>query len=84
MIAESGGLVFLQFDNFTRRICFPLEVVDDGLVEDTETLTIDLVFSSLFPAPSGVRLNPNVTTVQILDNDGTQVVCCVKFIRTKR
>ena len=69
-IAESDGLVFLTFDDENRRQCFFLEITDDGLVEDTESLTIDLVFSSFLSSPSGVLLDPNVTTVQILDNDG--------------
>ena len=53
-IDERFGSVFLTFGDENRRQCFLLEISDDALVEDTETLTIDLVFSSLFPAPSPV------------------------------
>ena len=68
-IAERNGLVFLQYDSSNRRSCFPLEINDDEVFENTESFTIDLVFSSYFLVPSRVILSPNVTTFQILDND---------------
>ena len=69
-IAESDFSAFLQFNDMNRRQCATLMIVNDEALENTESLTIDLVFSSLFTPPSGVILDPNVTTVVILDDDG--------------
>ena len=68
-IAEQDFSTFLQFNNMNRRQCATLMIVNDEALENTESLTIDLVFSSLFTPPSGVILDPNVTTVEIVDND---------------
>ena len=56
-IAEVDEMIFLLFDDISRRSCFPLLITDDGLVEDIETFTIDLVFSSFFSIPSNVVLS---------------------------
>ena len=69
-IAEQDFFIFLQFDDMNRRLCATLMIVNDDALENTESLTIDLVFSSLVTPPSGVILDPNVTTVEIVDNDG--------------
>ena len=52
-------------------------IVNDSALENTESLTIDLVFSSLFTPPSLVVLDPNVTTVVILDDDGKSMTTCI-------
>ena len=45
-------------------------IIDDDVAESPESLSIELVYSPFLPPPSGVILDPNVTTVEILDNDG--------------
>ena len=69
-IAEQDFSTFLQFNNMDRRQCVPLMIVNDDALENTESLTIDLVFSSFFTPPFRVVLDPNVTTVEIVDDDG--------------
>ena len=69
-IAEQDFSTFLQFGDMNRRQCATLMIVNDSALENTESLTIDLVFSSLFTPPSRFILDPNVTTVEIVDNDG--------------
>ena len=76
-IAEVDQLIFLLIDDKSRRNCFPLQITDDGLVEDIETFTIDLVFSSLLPLPSNVVLEPNVTTVEISGKQHRCALCTV-------
>ena len=69
MIADSDPQrLVLRFDNIFRVSCFQFQIFDDGLTEDTESLTIDLVYSSVFPPPPGVTvvLRPNVITVEIV------------------
>ena len=47
--------------------CVSFVIVDNNLVEDSETFTIT------FDLPQGVILgNPATSTVTIIDNDGTQ------------
>lgn len=65
--------MFLFFDNENRRDCFNLSITDDTRAENTEQLTIQLDTLPDTPLPSGVLLNPNVATVEILANDGMNV-----------
>ena len=76
-IAEQDFSTFLQFNNMSRGQCATLMIVNDSALENTESLTIDLVFSSLFTPPSLVVLDPNVTTVVILDDDGKSMTTCI-------
>lgn len=45
--------------------CIYLEIVDDGIAEDTEVLTISVIATGLDKVA-----DPQNTTVYILDNDG--------------
>ena len=60
--------------NDTRRTCIEVVIVDDGLLEELEFFSIEVVpdpfVVNMMEFPSNVRLDPNVTFVEILDNDG--------------
>ena len=49
---------------------FPVTINDDQLLESTENFNLELMFDSFASQPSGVILNPNVSTVYIKDDDG--------------
>ena len=65
--------VFLTFDDFFRQRSFDVTILDDSLFElDVEDFTLELRFDplALEPPPSNVILRPNISTVEILDDDG--------------
>ena len=61
--------VFLTFNN---EQSFNVTILDDSLLElDVEDFTLELRFDPFaLQLPSNVILSPNVSTVDILDNDG--------------
>ena len=68
----SSGIFPVTFDSMTSTQCISITLVDDNLVEDTETFTVSL--SSSDPA---VQLGtPSTAFVSILDTSGVQ---CSKF-----
>ena len=64
-------LNYLTFDNENRRRSFDVAIIDDPLFElDVEDFTLELRFDPFAVSPpSNVILHPNVSTVEILDND---------------
>ena len=65
--------VLLIFDNENRQLSFDVTIEDDLLFErDVEDFTLELRFNpfALEPPPSNVILSPNVSTVEIIDDDG--------------
>ncbi len=63
-ITTSGANMIL-----TRRLCNPVIGIADGILEDTEMISLQLIY--LGAAPMGlVLLQPNVTVLEILDFDG--------------
>ena len=50
-----------------RRRCFNLFLLDDSVYESTESFALDLVPEA---STTGVQVNPDITEVFILDNDG--------------
>jgi hypothetical protein len=51
-----------------RRVnCFDVRIADDDVDEDVESFTVIL---ELDEGQGGVSVNPNVTTIFIIDNDG--------------
>ena len=60
-------------DNFAldeiRNICFDVFIIDDLLYEDVESFNISLELDT-FVVQSGIIVQPNVTEIFILDNDG--------------
>ena len=61
--------MMLDFDQSTRNVLVTIPISDDLLVEGTETFqaSLSVVGSTLSYI---ITLNPNLTTVCILDNDG--------------
>ena len=63
--------VFLTFNEDTRRLPFDVTIKDDLFYElDVEDFTLELRFDPFAAPPSNVILRPNVSTVNILDDDG--------------
>jgi len=62
--------MMLDFNQSTRNVLVTIPISDDLLVEGTETFqaSLSVVGSTLSYI---ITLNPNLTTVCILDNDGT-------------
>ena len=65
------ALDYLTFDNENRQQSFNVTIIDDSLFElDVEDFTLELRFDPFEdPPPSNVILSPNVSTVEILDDD---------------
>ena len=62
--------VLLEFNNANRRQSFPVTINDDELLESIEDFNLELRFDPFVTQPTGVKLNPNVSTVYIEDDDG--------------
>ena len=61
-------------DDDIRRTCVDVMIVDDDLLEGIEFFSIKVVpdpfVVNIMQFPSNVRLDPDVTFVEILDKDG--------------
>ena len=53
----------------TRRDCFDVSITDDNLYENTESFNVVLELDTFTPQ-SGVRVDPSITEIFIIDNDG--------------
>ena len=54
------------FNDGTRSQCFDVSIIDDDLLEQTESFTL-MVTPDDVTAP--VRISPNVSIINIMDND---------------
>ena len=71
IIAAPNLDVFLTFDNENRQHSFDVTIIDDLLCEfDGEDFTLELRFDLLEFEPHSIILSPNVSTVEIIDDDG--------------
>ena len=63
--------VFLIFDNLNHQQSFDVAIVNDPLLElDVEDFTLELRFDPFaLEPPSNVILRPNVSTIEIIDDD---------------
>ena len=63
--------VFLIFDNLSHQQSFDVAIVNDPLLEfDVEDFTLELRFDPFaLEPPSNVILRPNVSTIEIIDDD---------------
>ena len=52
-----------------RRECFNVAITDDDLLEDIESFSL-LLQEDMFISQTGATINPNLTEVFILDEDG--------------
>ena len=59
----------LRFGACAKRQCLTVDIIDNNLIEDTETFTLTLLRGS----PDDIMLDPTVATVSIEDEDGTFV-----------
>ena len=57
-----------MFDNETRRTCINVVLNDDTLLEEVEFFSV-VVVPGLDGLSENIRLAPNLTFVEILDND---------------
>ena len=58
-------------DDNTRQTCVNVTIIDDDLLEEPEFFSIAVVPDPfVINFPSSVQLDPDVTFVEILDNDG--------------
>ena len=63
---------FLIFDNNNRRQSFSVAITNNSFFEqDIKNFSLELRFApSEIPLPSNVQLSQDVTTIEILDDDG--------------
>lgn len=71
---DNPRVQFLQgpSGNNTRRQYLSIYIRDDTSFENLESFTLDLELDPLFPSQSGVRVQPNVTEIFIVD--GTYII----------
>jgi hypothetical protein len=63
-------LLFVTFDNDNRQRSFDVTIIDDSSIEFDEIFIFELRFNPFaFEPPSNVILSPNITTIDIVDND---------------
>jgi hypothetical protein len=60
--------------NDPRQDVFQVRIADDDIYEELESFTIILELDQ-FVAQSGVIVDPNVTRIDIIDNDGNYKYC---------
>ena len=90
LVADSD-VFFDIIDDDTRRVCIEVVIINDTLLEITESFSIEVVpdpFVANFP--SNVQLEPALTFVKILDNDckchisasytTVDPLCIIKFV----
>ena len=58
-------------DPSTHRQCFNVSIIDDRDVEDSERFILDLSLTGDSTVP--INVIPNVSTVEITDDDGTEL-----------
>lgn len=51
-----------------RRVCSPVTAVPDGIVENVEDFTLQLLV--VVGVPESIIFQPNTTTLEIIDRDG--------------
>ena len=62
--------VILTFNNTNRRQSFNVTILDDSIFElDVEDFMLELKFDPFLTPSSNVILNPNISTIEILDDD---------------
>ena len=66
--SPSFSFNFLTFSNGITETFITVTITDDDLFEGTETFSYTL--TSVSPAFSLLTFSPNVTTVNIINNDG--------------
>ena len=63
--------VILTFNDTNRQQSFSMTIFDDSAFElDVEDFMLELRFDPLITPPSNIILHPNVSTIEILDDEG--------------
>ena len=68
---SNNPLVPFTSDPSTHRQCFNVTIIDDSNLEDTERFSFNLTLVGDSTVP--INVIPNVSTVEITDNDGNNV-----------
>ena len=55
-----------------RRMCVPVFILDDSVVENQKTIRITMRSGN--PRPDRISFSSRATTVQLIDNDGIQIL----------
>ena len=63
----------LRFGACAKRQCLTVDIINDNLIEDTETFTVTLQHPPTGGGTDSIVLDPTVATVTIKDEDGTFV-----------
>ena len=62
-----------EFPACQRRMCVPVFILDDSVVENQKTIRITMRSGN--PQPErGLGLSSRATTVQLIDNDGIEKI----------
>ena len=59
----------LRFDRCFKEDCFPIRIINDDLIEDTESFTVTLARSAGQTRYLTISEDANTKQVNILDND---------------
>ena len=66
--SSNNPLVSFTSDPSTQRQCFDVNITDDEALEDTERFSLTLTLADGSNVP--VLVNPDVSEVEIVDDDG--------------
>ena len=69
----SFGFIFFDRNASARTTCFNVGIIDDSVTEDVELFSVVLELDTFIPQ-SGILVQPNVTEISIIDNDGRYCV----------
>ena len=61
-----------EFPACQRRMCVPVFILDDSVVENQKTIRITMRSGN--PQPERTSFSSRATTVQLIDNDGIQIL----------
>ena len=78
--SSNNPLVSFTSDPSTHRQCFAVNITDDEALEDTERFSLTLTLADGSNVP--VLVSPDVSEVEITDDDGTHCLRIVKILIT--
>ena len=69
----SFGFIVFNRNESARTTCFNVDIIDDSVTENVEHFSFVLELDTFMPQP-GILVQPNVTEISIIDNDGRYCV----------
>ena len=69
----------VEFQECDERLCVPLFILDDDVVENLETVTVSV--RSGTPRHDRISFNTHTTRIELMDNDGK---CCISCKRLRK